>query len=127
MSHYNELFMSIMTSIMSNSYIFGVLQLPENFCQSVIEYFNSYLSSKYTYLVEMYPVHFIHLAFYEVYCATYGQSYDLNFFSHLFIPFQLQSDTKYRKFILVLQQNSKEIYDINSLITRMDNMSIIVN
>jgi hypothetical protein len=113
MSHYQGLLTNILRNI-SNSTLFALHIFHANFINSVIAYFNSYLSSKYVFLVEMYPVHFMHLAFYDVYCKTYYPHYDINFFSNFFIPHQLQSGIKYKTFILVLKENCKNIEDFSN-------------
>jgi hypothetical protein len=122
--------MTILNSINSinsiNSSSFFVINnnnFSGDFYQSVITYFNSYLSSKYIYLVEMYPVHFMHLSFYDVYRDTYHQCSDINSFSHFFIPYQTQSGIKYKKFITLLKENSKDIYNMNILINSIDKLS----
>lgn len=118
MNQYQGLLTTILHNL-SNSTLFSLHIFHTNFINSVIAHFNSYLSSHYLYLVEMYPVHFMHIAFYDIYCKTYYPHYDISFFSNFFIPHQSQSGIKYKNFISVLKENFKNTnnYYTNNLYT----------
>jgi len=98
--------------------------LPTYFTNDVSVRYNGFFQSKYRYLVIMYPIHFMHFAFYDAYKAYYSLGYDLNSFSQFFIPHQTQSGRKYKNFIHILKNNLDEIMNMSILTLGMNQMSL---
>lgn len=111
---------NILTKI-DQSYNFN---FPVYFSNDVGNRYNSYLESKYNYLVQMYSIHFMHIAFYESLISNYSINLDINSFSHFFVKYQSQSSTKYKKFIQVLRNNMDEIMSMDILTNSFNNVSI---
>lgn len=99
-------------------------EFPPYFYNTVMTHYNSYLTSEYHFLVQMYPIHFMHLAFFETYKTYYHQGYDLNSFSHYFIPHQNQSGMKYKSFIQILYKNKEQVASMSLLTNSLDSLSL---
>lgn len=96
----------------------------QEFEYDVISKYNEYTITIYSCLMEMYPVIFMHIAFYEVYIKhCYGNHTIIDFKSY-FIQYQKYSTEKYNKMVIIFYNKIKSLNPVNDLSDMIAELSI---
>jgi hypothetical protein len=96
----------------------------QEFEYDVISKYNEYGTTIYSCLTEMYPVIFMHIAFYEVYLNhCYGNNMILDFKSY-FIQYQQYSIQKYSKMVIIFYNKIKNLNPMDDLATIIEGLHI---
>ena len=87
----------------------------QEFEYDVISKYNEYGSTIYSCLIEMYPVIFMHIAFYEVYMNHCNGNLRILDFKSYFIQYQKYSIQKYSKMVIIFYNKIKSLNPIDDL------------
>lgn len=87
----------------------------QEFEYDVITKYNEYNSTIYSCLLEMYPIIFMHIAFYEVYVNYCNEKNKILDFKSYFIQYQESSVQKYSKMVIIFHNKIKNLNPINDL------------
>ncbi len=96
----------------------------QEFEYDVISKYNEYGTTIYCYLTELYPVIFMHIAFYEVYLNHCNGNQMILDFKSYFIQYQKYSIQKYSKMVLIFYNKIKNLNPINDLTDIIEELHI---
>ena len=111
----------------ANNYILLDDEMFQEFTKTVLYRYNNFATSSYSYLVQMYPVHFMHIAFYETYLEFRCGSLNLLDFVFIFKPCYKQIADRYCHVISMLYKNVKEFNVVDVLSNILNNLSFSLN
>jgi hypothetical protein len=87
----------------------------QEFEYDVISKYNEYGTTIYSCLREMYPVIFMHIAFYEVYLKHCNGNHMILNFKSYFIQYQQYSIQKYTKMLIIFYNKIKSLNPVDDL------------
>ena len=96
----------------------------QEFEYDVVSKYNEYINSIYVCLVEMYPIVFMHIAFYEVYLKHCGETVNILDFKSYFIQYQRYSVQKYSKMVNVFYNKIKTMNPVDELVNIIEELCI---
>ena len=84
----------------------------KQFEDDVIKQFNYYRTSSYKHLINIYPVHFMHISFYDIYQKYGFSSHGIIELQYFFKMYQPNPDTKYSQMVSIIYSKLKS-YNYN--------------
>ena len=101
--------------------------LNDDFDKEIVQRFSDYFNSSYNYLVEMYPIYFMQIAFYDKYIEHGYGCVNIFYFNNYFMPYQNHQYHKYN-ILLVNIYNKVKGFDItDDLSNQMSNFTLNEN
>ena len=90
----------------------------------VMNQFNYYRASSYKHLINIYPVHFMHISFYDIYQKYGFSSHSIIELQYFFKMYQVNPDTKYSQMISIIYSKLKSynyspIDDLTSMLNQL--------
>jgi hypothetical protein len=98
--------------------------LHEDFDKEIIQRFYDYYNSSYSYLVQMYPVYFMQISFYEKYIQYGYGCVNIYHFNYYFMPYQKHQQPKYHILLTNLYRKVKWFDPVDDLSDQMFDISL---
>lgn len=96
----------------------------EKFELDVINQFNYYRASSYKHLINIYPVHFMHISFYDIYQKYGFSSHGIIELQYFFKMYQPNFDKKYSQMVSTIYSKLKS-YNYNH--SSIDDLTSMLN
>ena len=105
-----------------------LFKFDEYYCKQfeddIIKQFNYYRTSSYKHLINIYPVHFMHISFYDIYQKYGFTSHGIIELQYFFKMYQVNPDTKYSQMVSTIYSKLKSYnYNYNPI----DDLTLILN
>ena len=98
--------------------------LKDDFDVEIKKRFHEYFSSSYNYLVELYPVYFMHISFYDKYIEYGYGSVNIFYFNYYFMPYQSHLNLEYYILLKYLYNKVKGFNLVDDLSDLMSNITM---
>ena len=99
----------------------------KEFEDDIVKQFNYYKTTSYKYLINIYPVHFMHISFYDIYLKYGFASHGIIELQYFFKMYQSNPDTKYSQMVSIIYSKLNSYNPIDNLSSMFNQISINYN